>query len=95
MAGPAGHYVHSDSMDERLHAHPATLQVSTFGLACEKFSCVSYETRGKRAARGCDAERGMEGKRDERETGSDGRRKTVGGNETMTRKDLFARTHTW
>lgn len=29
MAGPAGHHVHSDSMDERLHARPAALQVST------------------------------------------------------------------
>lgn len=30
VAGPAGHYVHSNSMDERLHAGSAALQVSEY-----------------------------------------------------------------
>jgi len=32
MARPAKYYVHSNPMDERLHAHPAALQVSTHCL---------------------------------------------------------------
>lgn len=46
MAGPAGHYVHSDSMDERLHAHPATLQVSTLVLPVRNLPTLVMKREG-------------------------------------------------
>lgn len=104
VAGPAGYYVHSDSMDERLHARPAALQVSTPVLPMRNFATLVMKreenaNRGRfelgRRATKCSAER-VE-KRDKREVGSDGHQKTVRGNETVThagREKIFSHIHT-
>lgn len=51
VAGPVGHYVHSDSMDERLHARPAALQVSTPALPMRNLATLVMK-RERNAKRG-------------------------------------------